>query len=531
MLIPLLEHELQNLLKSRRIYLTVTMFLLLFATVFIVRAIDFQKQINQYNDDVMLNDKDLREATNYSQIKPRAIQKPIIFSIFNEGFKIPRVITIQYYEPITNTMTLNEETNLLYNESTQLDITFLITFFLSLFILLISYDSVNGEKQVGTLRILMTYPLKRQSFILKKTLGVFFFVALTFTIPYFLSIMGITYHFVNVLSLNFFLSAIFYWFLVMLFIMFFSLLGIFISCCTTNPNRSLVYCLLVWIMFSIVLPISWDYIIAPRLYNDTLTQLSQGYRDKIMQAQRIMYNDVPDEANINLVGHMNWSGRHFFYETNVAGWKATHEQHHRYQMYIYENYFPVTRDAEQAYDEIQRKRIYMENVRNWVFFYNPIVLFNSLSAQITGNSREDLLRFLHTTRELRDELVNLGVSEEWLLDSRFFIMYELETDVMYNITDQYDLFMLIYEYAGGHGPLEDFFNEIGEERAVGYLQEMVSQQERYNMVLPRFRRYEQPIYTFSEIFARILQYLVVFVVSILVLWVMTWRKFLGFDVR
>ena len=531
MLIPLLEHELQNLLKSRRIYLTVTMFILLFATVFIVRVIDYQKQINQYIDDVRLNEKDLREAANYSQVKPRAIQQPIIFSIYNEGFKIPRVATIQYYEPITNTRSLNEETNLLYNESTQLDITFLITFFLSLFILLISYDSVNGEKQVGTLRILMTYPLKRQSFILKKMLGIFFFVALTFTIPYVLSIGVLMYIFTNMLSINFFLSAFFYWFLVMLFILFFSLLGIFISCCTTNPNRSLVYCLLVWIMFSIVLPISWDYIIAPRLYNDQITQLSQGYRDKILQAQRIMYNDVPDEANINLVGHENWTGRHFFYETNVAGWKDTHEQHHRYQRYIYENYFPVTREAEQAYDEIQRKRINMENVRNWVFFYNPIVLFNSLSAQITGNSREDQLRFLYTTREIRDELVNLGVSEEWLFDSRFFAINNPETDIMLNLESEEELIMLIYEYAGGYGPVEDFFNEIGEERAYGYFREMMSQQETYNMVLPSFRRYEQPIYTFGEIFARILQYLGVLVVSILVLWVMTWRKFLGFDVR
>ena len=506
MLKALLEHELNNLLKSKRIYTTVIMFLLLFVSIFVVRVIDYQKQVNQYIDDVRQNEEGLRSAENYSFINPRAIQQPIVFSIYNEGFKIPRVLDIQYYEPILIATSLNEEDNIFFIDNTRLDITFLITFFLSLFILLISYDSVNGEKQVGTLRIMMTYQLKRQTFILKKMLGVFFFVAITFTIPYVLSIFSLIYMFTNLLSINFFLSAFFYWFLTMLFILFFSLLGIFISCCTTNPNRSLVYSLLVWILFSIVLPISWDYIISPRLYDEQVNQLQQIYSDK-WNERAMMRIEAPYQGG----NFIRYSGEGF-YNSYVFAFKDTMENRNLFLRYMYDEVYPLTFEVEQARDDVFRKITNTENAKNWVFFFNPIVLFNNLSMKITGNSRDDYLRFMHIAREIRNELVGLGIEDGWLLDYRFnaFVLEEYNT---------LDMFELVEQYEGNHHGM------------FAYISELVENATRYEMRLPVFRKYEQPIYSFGEIFERIFVVLVLFVVSIVVLWVMTWRKFLKYDVR
>ena len=507
MIIPLLKHEILNLLKSKRIYSTVIMFLLLYVSIFVVRTIDYQKQLNQYIDDVRLNEDGIQSATNFSYLNPRAIQQPIIFSIFNEGHKIARVLNIRYYEPITTPMSLNEEENMFFIENSQLDITFLVTFFLSLFILLISYDSINGEKRVGTLRIIMTYPLKRQYFILKKTLGVFIFVAFTFTLPYLLSLVSLMVIYANLLTVNLFLSAFFYWFLVMMFILFFSLLGIFISCCTTNPNRSLVYSLLIWIMFSIVLPISWDYILSPKLYNDKINQLWKIHQDKWRIYSSSMWSENP-----------YWSGNYFqysgegFYNSIVFADVETHATRLQLQKFIYENTYPHTSDVEQSRDDFERLRINIENTRNWIFFYNPIVLFQNLSMKITGNSRDDYIKFMHSTRELRNEIVNLGITEGWLLDYRFNAIYEEE----YQTIDFEDL---IIEFDYDYDKLSD------------YIEDFTNNAKKYEIQLPVFRRYEQPVYTFGEIFNRIWVYLALFVSSILVLWVMTWAKFMKYDVR
>jgi len=518
MLKTLLTHEILNLLKSKRVYWTVVMFILLYASVFMVRVTDFQKQINQYNADVMLAEEALQTAPNFNHIKLRAIRQPIIFSIFNEGFYKNRVVDIQYYEPITNTTTLNQENNKMMLDDTSLDITFLITFFLSLFILLISYDSVNGEKRVGTLRVLMTYPLKRQTFILKKILGVFIFVAVTFSIPYVISLITLMVIYANLLTVNFLLSATLYWFLVMLFIFFFSLLGIFISTCTTNPNRSLVYSLLVWMLFAIILPISWEFIISPKLYDDTINRLFKNYSDKRSHSRTIFHLGAVDETkydknelDIGQVNHYNFRGQ-VFYENVIAGPQETYDQHYRYQKYILDNYYPASREVEQARDEVYREYIHMENVRNWVFFFDPIVLFENLSSKITGNGRTDHLKFLHDSREVRDELVSQGVREGWLLDYRFFAKYK-ETLVLPPMEE-------LIEMAGGDWDV-----------ARDLLGSLFDNAEEFEMVLPSFRRYAQPILTFGEVFMGILPYLVMFVVSILGLWVMTWQRFMAYDVR
>jgi len=503
----LLTHEILNLLKSRRVYLTVLMLLLLYATVFIVRVIDYQKQLNQYIADVRINEEGLQNAVNYSFIKPMAILQPIIFSIYNQGYNIPRVATIQFYEPIVETKSLNETSNMVHYEDTQLDITFLITFFLSLFILLISYDSVNSEKRDGTLRILLTYPIKRQAFILKKILGVFIFVAITFTLPYTLSLISLMVIYANLLTINFFISAFFYWFMVLLFIFFFTLLGVFISTCTPSPNRSLVYALFVWILLSIILPISWDYIVSPSLYHHRLTQLERNYEDKYKQLKEAWSH--PEGINMWGEGCMSGSGN--FYETTLWTWKSSIAIGNRYLKYVYENYYPVSRETEQVKDDVLRKRIDVESVKNLAFFFDPIVLFGSISNCIAGNSQDDLVRFLHSTREIRDELVQIGVNEGWLFDRRFYSLYKEEYDIE---------------------SIEDIFDRFPDwDDAEVYIEELQEKAEPLDIIMPTFRRFEQPLYTLGEVFTRIYLFLGLFVGSILVLWVMTWARFMGFDVR
>jgi len=506
MLKTLLTHEIVNLLKSRRVYLTVAMFLLLFASVFIVRVIDYQKQLNQYIADVRINEEGLQTALNYSHIKPRAILQPIIFSIYNQGFSFPRVATIQYYEPIVGTSSLNEEKNLVQYEDTQLDITFLVTFFLSIFILLISYDSVNSEKRDGTLRILLTYPLKRQAFILKKILGVFIFVTITFTIPYILSLISLMVIYADLLATSFFISAFFYWFMVMLFIFFFTLLGVFISTCSPSPNRSLVYALFVWILFSIVLPISWDYIASPSMFNDSLTSLDRIYSDKYDQLNSIWWKDIPEGISSDV--EWQFGGNNSFYEGKMWTGKSVIAERNKYLRYIYQTYYPVSRETEQARDAVLRKRTSIESIKSLAFFFDPIVLVSNVSNIIAGNSQEDRLRFLQSTREVRDNLVQTGVNEGWLFDRRFYSMYKEEFDVDITLEELMvateEWFDEIYERAESAGPFE--------------------------IEVPKLT-FRQPTYTFGEIFTRILPFLALFVVSIVVLWVMTWVKFMRFDVR
>jgi len=316
----------------------------------------------------------------------------------------------------------------------------------------------------------------------------------------------------NLLTASFFLSAFFYWFLVLLFIFFFCLLGIFLSICTTNPNRSLVYCLLAWIMLCIILPISWDYIASPKLFDDEMVQLRRVHADKQRQVQRVL-QEVPDEMNLHMTTHLMWNSGHGIYQERVWTFTEAYQRRYLFLRYVYENYFPASREVEQAMDEIQRKRIGIDNIKSLVFFFNPIVLFNDIGARIAGNSRADYLRFLHAGREIRDDLVNLGIREGWLFDYRFFAYYADENQ------------------PGSWEPWGERAAVEGWDTVWVDIQAVMGRLERFSFDMPFIRRYEQPNPTFGEIFSRIAVVLVMFVVSILILWICTWYKFMRYDVR
>lgn len=518
MMKTLIIHEMQNLLKSKRIYWTILLFLMLFTSIFVVRVVDYQNQLNQYIADEKDADEALQAAKNYSQIKQYAIQQPLIFSIYNQGHKYSRAAFIQYYEPILRTISLNEEANLYFNKDNKLDITFLVTFFLSLFILLISYDSINGEKQSGTLRIMMTYPVKRQSFILKKILGIFSFVALAFSLPYLVSLLILIIVYANLLTTGFFLSAFFYWLLILLFIFFFSLLGVLISILTKSPNRSLVFALFVWLLLSIILPITWEYIVSPQLFHQELNNLTLTYEKKLEHSKNIFLLREVDtnkynvnEIDINKVSHLNWSN--YFYDTSVWSFDEAYDQHYRFMQYVIDEYYPASREVEQAIDGLYRKQISVQNYKNGVFFFNPIVLFENLSTKIAGNSQLDYLKLLHNAREIRDELVNRGINEGWLKDYRFFACWsEKENCGTYND--------LVKRFNGDHAKLWDYLMaRINEPK------------EAFEFSLPDLHKYSQNQLSFGEIFSRIFPYLVLFVVNIIVLWLIIWFKFMNYDIR
>jgi hypothetical protein len=309
----------------------------------------------------------------------------------------------------------------------------------------------------------------------------------------------------NILTSSFFLSAFFYWFLVLLFIFFFCLLGIFISVCSISPNRSLVYSLLTWIMLCIILPISWDYIVSPQLFNDDIVQLQRNENDRRMQA----WEWLRGQRISGMYMYHNGGRTH---SIEIWSFTETYESWYEYLVLLNSEYFNLNREIELATDNIIRKRIIIDNVRNSVFFYNPIVLFNDISNQIAGNSRADYLRFLHEGRGIRDDFVNLGTRDGWLLDYRFFA-HKADPDLLGSQDLWMDKFM------------SDLDTTVDELMAIG------ESAESFSFEMPFIRRYEQPNPSVTDIFSRIVMVLSMLVVSSLALWILTWNKFMRYDVR
>ena len=137
---------------------------------------------------------------------------------------------------------------------TELDWTFIIGLIMSFMAILFTYDAISGERETGTLSLLMSNSVSRATVLLGKFIGAF----LTILIPLFIGIL-LNLMIVNasrLVSLSggewarvgiiFVTSAV--------YISIFLWLGLFISSQFSNSASSLLTLLLIWIVFVVLIP-------------------------------------------------------------------------------------------------------------------------------------------------------------------------------------------------------------------------------------------------------------------------------------
>lgn len=159
----------------------------------------------------------------------------------------------------------------------ELDLSFMVKMILSLFAILFSYNAISGERELGTLKQVMSYPVGKAAFIIGKTLGGLFTLLLTFIIPLLIGLLMLMFFFgvsftgdewgrIGLLALVF-----------CLYLTVFYLVGMFMSALTRNSFVSFLLSLFVWVMSIILLPMG-----AVELAN----QLSPAPSIDVVEAER-----------------------------------------------------------------------------------------------------------------------------------------------------------------------------------------------------------------------------------------------------
>ncbi|MDC4226571.1 MAG: ABC transporter permease [Candidatus Manganitrophus sp.] len=80
-----------------------------------------------------------------------------------------------------------------------LDLGFVLTVLAPLWVILLTFDAVSGEKERGTLRLLFSYPVDRKSYLNAKAFGLLIWVVVPISIAFFIGFLvnGFSGHFQN----------------------------------------------------------------------------------------------------------------------------------------------------------------------------------------------------------------------------------------------------------------------------------------------------------------------------------------------
>lgn len=254
MLREIILHELQHILLSKKFIIA---FALLSGLMLLSVALginNYRMQMQSYNTLQNLNEQEMREQKNWRSFSAKAIRKPEPIQIFSAGvnYDIGRYAVLSSYQQSDANHSVYAD-DPFFAVFRYLDFSFIAVFVLSLFILVFTYDAVNGEAENGTLKLIFSNAVKRSTYLTGKIAGICGGILLPLLIPLLLSLALLLLSGVPLSGSDVAALAVLFG-LVLLLGLFFVLLGILLSVSIRRASVSFLAALACWVLFTCLIP-------------------------------------------------------------------------------------------------------------------------------------------------------------------------------------------------------------------------------------------------------------------------------------
>ncbi len=250
----MLKKEILQIISSNKFAISFAVCSILILLTFFVGANSYLLSRDQYEAAVQENIRGMDGITDWRMINHRIFLPPQPLAALVNGISndIGRNINMEGMGELrAHDSKYNEDP--IYAAFRFLDLNFIFQIILSLFAVLLLYNAINGEKELGTLRLTFSNSVSRSQYILSKIVGSFSAIIIPLLIPIaigfiLLPLMGVPMTSTDWISL---LGIIFSG---VLYFSVFLTLSIFISASTAKSSTSFLVLLIVWIASVIVIP-------------------------------------------------------------------------------------------------------------------------------------------------------------------------------------------------------------------------------------------------------------------------------------
>jgi ABC-type transport system involved in multi-copper enzyme maturation permease subunit len=360
-----------------------------------VRELDYGKRVRDYSEQVRLAGEELAAARpvdlHFGRIPLRGFLPPSPLAVFAAGFEtsLPKFYDFSAEGPKPGNTSVSEESVLAVFG--QLDFLFIVLMVASLIVLLFASDMIAGEKEMGTLRVMLANSTPRHSVLWGKFLGGFTAVWLPFLVVFLvgailLGLLGFPLGQAGVparLVLLFLASTV--------FLLAYFGLGLLVSASSARSRTALIAILLVWIALQVALPRLSDMVAAvvhpvptetvvsmqksvvvKTVDNETARELGRQY--EALFGRGTPYSTEPEpEAQ-----RKEWEAFKTDLEARAAERKASQ-----------------LREIESAY---QREKARQRAIALNLSLISPSAAFTRLMADLCGTGEIDRARYLDAVR-------------------------------------------------------------------------------------------------------------------------------------
>ena len=257
MLKLLIRKEILAHLLSYRFLLTLGLFFVLIVSSVQVIAFNYERQVQSFSEAKRAQEEKLKESTDFRSLNWTGVQMekpPNALSIFAMGLEkeMARSVLVSGWREAK--LGRSKYANPLYVLFSAPDLLYIINIVGSLLALLFAFDAVCGEKEEGTLTLIMANAVPRHIVLLAKWIGGYLVLLLSFMVSILFAVFlaqmttGLVFTeaewsaFAGMLGVAALYMSVFF------------ALGLMISTLTHRSSTSLVLSFLVWVLLVLVIP-------------------------------------------------------------------------------------------------------------------------------------------------------------------------------------------------------------------------------------------------------------------------------------
>ena len=323
MLLTLIRQEVLSHLMSARFFAAVIMTLLLIVANTVVLIDEYERRLADYNGQETAHRQKVEEAQTYSALELFVERPPNPLSLFSTGLEKQLGSTVEIYYslvPLISSASARYLTNPFLNLFLKIDLVFIFQVVLSLLALLFAYDAISGEREAGTLRLVISHPVPRGSLLVGKYLS----AMVCLLLPVFLSILSVLILLSIASSVQLrqddFLRIGGIVLTTIVYLSVFYLMGLLISTISQRAATSLMLCMFLWVVLVLVYPTWSRFTLNP--VGDTRAeklsveeQVNQIWEEVEREKRRFVANSPlmgkPPWFNLTGSGRVAWGDRRY----------------------------------------------------------------------------------------------------------------------------------------------------------------------------------------------------------------------------
>ncbi len=376
---------------------------------------DFVARQQTYLSDVDQHRQELANVKVYSRLQIQVDIPPSPLSVFSKGNReLPTSVRVSPYhipslmdaEATSTRINLMGGSTMPHNPLLRvfasIDLSFVVGSILSLFALLLVFDSFSGEHELGTLKVMLSNSVSRALLLAGKFLGALISAVIPLTLG-FLLVFLIWNMLADVsLDASSWIGAGLTYGVSVVYLAAFIAIGLLVSLFAKESSSALMFLLVVWVVVVVVIPVGGGYLaeyFRPVQVRERVARDEQQARDEMRNALSALQYRQKSE----------WNNASFsdFGGESIVGLSAEEIQNRiDYNAKAFPLKFRFAEESWRIEDSYAQALDAWYRTREAVICPSLNVLYRNIVESIAGNDLDSYRDKLHRAQLYRDEVMN-----------------------------------------------------------------------------------------------------------------------------